>query len=247
MQGLSGSSHTSALAAGAAQPGNGAMHAANMRQAQNLAHAPRALCNPIHMNVTHNERGNVTHNERGAPSTHAPRRNSGLLSPATRRLPPAQFNIGPSSDTALQGMAKTATTLGATMLIFGGVAAIFSSVEALSESVRGEADWKNGALGGLAAGTTPCSISLCAGCACVGTRGGSRSVPCGRAPAWLLSDVRLPRFELCHAHRCANQARHGGACTRFRVRVCYQTQQISRMRLLCYLPGPACRLGVWRA
>ena len=38
------------------------------------------------------------------------------------------------------------------MLLFGGVAVTYAACEAAMESFRGEADWKNGAIGGLAAG-----------------------------------------------------------------------------------------------
>ena len=63
-----------------------------------------------------------------------------------------QFNLEAKRETTMQGMSRTATILGSTMLFYGGVAITYASVEAACEAVRGEADWKNGALGGLAAG-----------------------------------------------------------------------------------------------
>jgi hypothetical protein len=42
--------------------------------------------------------------------------------------------------------------MGATMMLFGGVAVTYAACEAAMESIRGEADWKNGAIAGLAAG-----------------------------------------------------------------------------------------------
>jgi Tim17/Tim22/Tim23/Pmp24 family len=75
-----------------------------------------------------------------------------------------QFNVAKTSETTLQGMGKTATILGSTMLFFGGVALTYSACECLCESYRGEADWKNGALAGLAAGALH-SVLLLAACA----------------------------------------------------------------------------------
>ena len=42
--------------------------------------------------------------------------------------------------------------MGSSMLLFGGVAVTYAACEAAMESFRGEADWKNGAIAGLAAG-----------------------------------------------------------------------------------------------
>lgn len=42
--------------------------------------------------------------------------------------------------------------MGSTMLVFGSVAFTYAACEAALESFRGEADWKNGAVAGFAAG-----------------------------------------------------------------------------------------------
>jgi hypothetical protein len=42
--------------------------------------------------------------------------------------------------------------MGSTMILFGGVAVTYAACEAAMESFRGEADWKNGAVAGLATG-----------------------------------------------------------------------------------------------
>jgi hypothetical protein len=71
-----------------------------------------------------------------------------------------QFNVKRTAETTLQGMGRTATTLGATMLLFGGVACVYASIESISEAYRGQADWKNGAIAGLAAGAGPSRFVL---------------------------------------------------------------------------------------
>jgi hypothetical protein len=65
------------------------------------------------------------------------------------------------TETTLQGMGKTLTALGASVLIFGGVACIFTATEAAMEALRGHSDWKNGVVGGLAAGVLS-RAGLCA-------------------------------------------------------------------------------------
>lgn len=62
-----------------------------------------------------------------------------------------QFNLV-RHETSLGALNKSATTMAATMMVFGGVAAVYAAVEAGMEAFRGQADWKNGAVGGLAAG-----------------------------------------------------------------------------------------------
>jgi hypothetical protein len=65
------------------------------------------------------------------------------------QLPSAKRN-----ETVLQGMGKAFSTLGANMLLFGGVACIFTATEAAMEVLRGHSDWKNGVVAGLTAGVT---------------------------------------------------------------------------------------------
>lgn len=49
--------------------------------------------------------------------------------------------------------------MGSTMLVFGSVAFTYAACEAALESFRGEADWKNGAVAGFAAGMLlPCTF-----------------------------------------------------------------------------------------
>eukprot|EP00892_Ulva_mutabilis_P003015 jgi/Ulvmu1/12714/UM095_0018.1 len=62
------------------------------------------------------------------------------------------FNIV-KNETSLGALGKSATTMGSTMLVFGSVAFTYAACEAALESFRGEADWKNGALAGFAAGS----------------------------------------------------------------------------------------------
>lgn len=57
------------------------------------------------------------------------------------------------NETSLKALGKTLSVMGATMLAYGGVALVYSGTEAFAEMARGQADWKNGALGGLAAGS----------------------------------------------------------------------------------------------
>ena len=65
----------------------------------------------------------------------------------------AQFNMSPAvSGEGGVVMSKAVTTLGSTMLMFGGIAFVYTAVEASMEGLRGTADWRNGAAGGLAAG-----------------------------------------------------------------------------------------------
>lgn len=56
------------------------------------------------------------------------------------------------NESSLGALSKSATMMGSTMLLFGGVAVTYAACEAAMESFRGEADWKNGAVAGLAAG-----------------------------------------------------------------------------------------------
>lgn len=56
------------------------------------------------------------------------------------------------NETSLGALGKSATTMGSTMLMFGSVAFTYAACEAALESFRGEADWKNGAMAGFAAG-----------------------------------------------------------------------------------------------
>jgi len=62
-----------------------------------------------------------------------------------------QFSIV-KNETSLGALGKSATTMGSTMLMFGSVAFTYAACEAALESFRGEADWKNGAMAGFAAG-----------------------------------------------------------------------------------------------
>ena len=62
-----------------------------------------------------------------------------------------QFHA-PKGETATGGLTKALTTMGGTAVFFGGIALVYSATEVLMESVRGVADWRNGALAGLAAG-----------------------------------------------------------------------------------------------
>lgn len=72
-------------------------------------------------------------------------------------------------ETSLGALGKTATTMGSTMLLFGSVAFTYAACEAALESFRGEADWKNGALAGFAAGalTTRCLLKRMCLVACI--------------------------------------------------------------------------------
>ena len=59
-------------------------------------------------------------------------------------------------------MGKSATKLGATVLLFAGVACTYAATEAVLEGFRGKGDWKNGAVGGLLAGLHYCfALPIC--------------------------------------------------------------------------------------
>ena len=93
-----------------------------------------------------------------------------------------QFHVEKTAETTMQGMVKTATTLGGSMLMFGSIALVYAAAESAAEAFRGEADWKNGALAGLASGVLllqccmaplqqPCrrlsvALLLCSDCSC---------------------------------------------------------------------------------
>lgn len=67
---------------------------------------------------------------------------------------PVQWTA-PKGETAQAGLRKALMKMGSTVLAFGGIALVYSGTEVLLESMRGTADWRNGAIAGLASGTSP--------------------------------------------------------------------------------------------